>query len=124
MESTSPEEYRDIQDRIPALTEERKNIAEEIIRIQVKWMEEFAEEYPRLAMNARSIHTTEDSAVNTSFETYLRGELGTYSDDTFLLYGRMIAEYYAKGLNITELTMTNTVHLYGYAGLKEASDSK
>ncbi|MBQ8904687.1 MAG: DUF4125 family protein, partial [Oscillospiraceae bacterium] len=47
-------------------------------------MEEFAKEFPKIAGTARSIHTEEDNEYNTSYETYLRGELGTYSEHTFI----------------------------------------
>ena len=60
-------------------------------------MEEFAKEYPKMAGNARSIHTSEDNEYNTSYETYLRGELGTYSEETFVLYGRFIAGFSEAG---------------------------
>ena len=93
---------------------------EEIIRIQVNWMEEFATRYPKLAGNARSIHTSEDNMFNTSYETYLRGELGTYSDEMLELYGRFIVGLVKEQKNLSELTMQNTVLLYGYQSLDDA----
>ena len=82
-------------------------------------MEEFAEQYPKASCEARSIHTSEDTAVNTSYETYLRGELSTYSDTTLMLYGRFVAEYAAKGKNIARETIANSAVLYGYASLED-----
>ena len=95
-------------------------IAEEIIKIQVAWMETFAEEYPKMAGNARSIHSYEDNTFNTSYETYLSGELGTYSEETFLLYGRFITELYKGGKNLAYEIMRQTALLYGYKSLEDA----
>lgn len=120
MESTSPERFEEIKDGLLECPPQKRALVNEIVRIQVKWMEEFAEQYPKLASNARSIHTSEDSGWNTSAETYLRGELMTYSEGTLLLYGRFVAGLAADGRNLNELTMENTVHLYGYDSLEDA----
>lgn len=120
MQSTAPEEYAEFAEVLPKRSEERMAITEEIVRIQVEWMEEFAEKYPKMAENARSIHTSEDSAFNTSYETYLRGEIGTYSERTFVLYGRFVTEIAEKGGNLAYEIMTNTARLYGYADVEDA----
>jgi hypothetical protein len=83
-------------------------------------MEEFAAEYPKLSGNARSIHTSEDNLYNTSAETYLRGELMTYSDATLTLYGRFVVALSKENKNLSRMTMENTVHLYGYESLEQA----
>lgn len=120
MESTAPEKYEEIKDHFPRLTEEKRSIIEQICGLQVKWMEEFAAEYPALADNARSIHTSEDNPFNTSYETYLRGELGTYSDKMLELYGRYIVSYAREGRNLARDIMGNSVKMYGYRNIEEA----
>lgn len=120
MESTAPEKYEEIKGHFPVLTEEKKRIIEQICALQVQWMEEFAAAYPELADNARSIHTLEDSAFNTSYETYLRGELGTYSDKMLELYGRYIVRYAREDRNPVYDIMGNSVKMYGYKNLEEA----
>ena len=120
MESTAPERYNEIKEYFPELSEERKKIQEEIIKIQVNWMEEFAKEYPKMAGNARVIHTSEDTEAETSYETYLRGEIGTYSDATLLLYGRFIASLAQESKNLAYETMNNTAQLLGYEGVADA----
>lgn len=119
MESTAPARYQEIKDSLPALPREKKEIIEEIVKIQVSWMEEFAREYPKAAGNARSIHSSEDNMYNTSYETYLRGELSTYSDQTLDLYGRFVADSWKQGKNLAKIIMENTAHLYGYASLED-----
>lgn len=120
MESTAPKKYEEIKAGLIACSAQKRALIDEIVKIQVGWMEEFASEYPKLAGNARNIHTSEDSAVNTSAETYLRGELMTYSEGTLLLYGRFVAGLASEGRNLNRLTMENTVHLYGYNSLEDA----
>lgn len=122
MESTAPERYEEIKEQFPFLAEEKKAIIEEIVKIQVAWMEEFAFEYPCMAGNSRVIHTGEDTVYATSFETYLRGEMSTYSDKTLDLYGRFIVSYLQAGKNLTKDIMTNTALLYGYDSLEKAEE--
>ena len=122
MESTAPEKYEEIKEHFPVLTEEKKRIIEQICALQVQWMEEFAAEYPELADNARSIHTFEDNAFNTSYETYLRGELGTYSDKMLELYGRYIVRYAREERNPVYDIMGNSVKMYGYRNLRDAAE--
>lgn len=122
MQSTAPEEYELLKKDLPERSLERELIQEEIIKIQVAWMEDFAKEYPEMAVNARSIHTYEDNVFNTSYETYLRGELGTYSEETFVLYGRFITDLLKQGRNLAYETMNNTAKLYGYASVEDAEE--
>ena len=120
MESTAPEEYEQIKEHFPVITPEKKAIIEQIVQLQVAWMEEFAAKYPHLAENARSIRSTEDSLYNTSYETYLRGEISTYSDKMLELYGRYVVEYAKANKNLAFAIMENSVHLYGYSDLDAA----
>lgn len=120
MKSTNPDKYEELKNNLPELSVERLTIQEEIIKIQVAWMEEFSKDYPKMSSNARSIHTEEDSAWNTSYETYLRGELSTYSEKTFLLYTNFIIQLMKKGRNLAFETMENTAKLYGYESIDSA----
>lgn len=122
MESTAPTRYEEIKSQFPILPDEKKAIIEEIVKIQVNWMEEFALKYPYMAGNSRVIHTSEDTLFSTSFETYLRGEMRTYSDRTLDLYGRFIVSYLQAGENLTKDIMTNTALLYGYESLEKAEE--
>ncbi|MCR4641481.1 MAG: DUF4125 family protein [Lachnospiraceae bacterium] len=120
MESTAPERYAELKAYFPALDEDRIKIQEEIISIQVKWMEELAAKYPKMAGQARKIHTAEDTAYDTSYETYLRGEISTYSEGTLILYGRFVAGLLQAGRNLAKETMNNTAVLMGYKDLADA----
>ena len=60
--------------------------------------------------------------VKGSYETYLRGELGTYSDKMLELYGRYIVEYARSGKNPAYDTMSNSVKMYGYSSAEDAEE--
>ncbi|MFU0469595.1 DUF4125 family protein [Gardnerella vaginalis] len=121
MESTAPEIFeRTIKPYIKPILEPRKSAQEQIILTQVKWASDFRNRYPHLGLAMRVLKTNEDTAENTSFETYLRGELSTYSDATFAKYQRFVDNLRAKNLNLTQMIITNTVRMYGYDSLESA----
>ena len=121
MASTAPDDYRtNIEPYIPKLSDERVALQERIIATQVAWAKDFRERYPKLGEAMRVLTTSEDTQAATSFETYLRGELGTYSERTLKLYGQMIQAHETAGRNLTEETILNTVQLGGFESLDEA----
>lgn len=121
MASTAPDEYRErIKPFIPRLSDERVARQERVIAVQVAWARDFRGRYPKLGAAMRVLTTAEDTLEDTSFETYLRGELGTYSDRTMALYEAMVEDLQAAGRNLTEQTVANTVRLGGFADLEEA----
>ncbi|MBR5740042.1 MAG: DUF4125 family protein, partial [Firmicutes bacterium] len=79
--------------------------------------------YPKYSGGGRPIHTSEDRPWETSSETYLRGELSTYSDDTFRLYREMVLRRHAEGENLVERIASAQVKQYGYQSLEEVEKS-
>lgn len=120
MESTDKDYYDTIKDQLPERSEEQMDIINTICRIEVAMREVFDQQYPRLSSLARDTHTDDDQQENTSFETYLRGELSTYSPETLYLYGRMIANMYQNGQNMILMIQEKTVQAYGYRSLDDA----
>ena len=125
MASTAPDEYRErIEPFIPRLSDERVARQERVIAVQVAWARDFRGRYPKRGAAMRVLTTAEDTPEDTSFETYLRGELGTYSDRTMALYEAMVEDLQAAGRNLTEQTVANTVRLGGFADLEEAESAQ
>jgi len=120
MESTAPEKYKEIEKRLSEVSDEKRAVINAITEIQVSWMEELSKKYPKISAHARNIHTKEDTETDTSYETYLRGELMTYSDTTLYLYGRYIVRLSNEGKNLAAMIIENTCRLYGYSSLDEA----
>lgn len=122
MESTVPLEYEQIKNKLPNITKEKKNLIEDIISQRVEWMEKFLSEYPKLGGTSRTIHTSEDKFNETSFETYLRGELATYSLGTISLYYEYVKQLTWENKNLTTMEMENIIRLYGYDSLDAAEN--
>lgn len=123
MQWTDPKAYEKIAKNFPERSEQTKAIIDQIAEIQVGWMSEFAEEYPKLANQARDITAKDDEAYNTSYETYLKGELMTYSDELIALYGQFIVKLAKENKNLAYMTIENTAHMQGYDSLEQAEAS-
>ena len=119
MQSNDPDEYLKIKDTLLTISKEKQDIIEAIITIQLRWKEQFNLQYPALKEASRNIYSTQDSKEDTSFETYLRGELSTYLDRTLYLYGKMIVEYLQNNKNLTTIITENTAHYYQYDTLAD-----
>ena len=122
MEYTSPEEYAAIQGNFPTKDERTREIVNQIAQIQVGWMQEFAKQYPKLAANSRDITSDSDEIDNTSYETYLKGELLTYSEKMLKMYAEFIVRLAREEKNLARMTIENTAHLQGYESLEEAEE--
>lgn len=119
MESTAPAKYEAIKEYFPAISPQKKAIIEQIVSIQMGMTDDFAEKYPKLAKNARSFYTYDDNYFNTSYETYLRGEISTYSDKMLQLYAAYVIECVRNNINIAQETISNTAILYGFKSIEE-----
>lgn len=120
MKSTAPQKYKELEHILPSISEERTARMEKTIAIQTKWLEEFAEKYPNLMREARYIHTKEDTECETSSETYLRGELASYSEETEKLYNAYIEKLQSEGKSIVVMTYEHMVKRYGYESVEDA----
>ncbi len=124
METTAPTRYAQIRDLLPPISQAKAKMVSEILPVQVAWMEEFHRQFPALAKQMRPIHTYEDTREETSAETYLRGELESYSDETISLYREFIFRLVGEGKNLTRMIMEKTVELYGYTSLEDAEQKQ
>lgn len=121
MASTDPETYRrDLEPFLPALDGERVALQERVIATQVAWARDFRERYPHLGDQMRVLTTDEDTPEATSFETYLRGELGTYSARTMRDYADFVDGLAREGRNLTAETVGATMRALGHDTLEEA----
>ena len=120
MEHTAPEEYKELAKYFPEKSERTRAIVDQIAEIQVNWMEDFAKQYPKLATQSRDITSDFDNPYNTSYETYLKGELLTYSEELLKLYAQFIIDLSQNNKNLAQMTIENTAKLQGYKSLDEA----
>jgi len=120
MERTSPAEYQQIKDALPVPSLEAQYLADIICAAHVEWQEDLAERYPCLTGRGRPIRKEADGPGVTSFETYLRGELLTYSVETLRLYAALVERNQKERVNLCEQVLQNTVRQYGYQDLEAA----
>ena len=114
--------YARMQDLIAR--ENRNPLIAEIIGIQHRWQEEMVQKYPYLMAGARHLPESDDNAEGTSFETYLRGELETYSDDTLALLHRDVIQLQKMGINGSEQIYELLVKELGYDSIEAANQAQ
>lgn len=120
MRWTHPDEFRKIEDQLPPVSDEKEAMIRQICDQQVEWQEETAREFPKLAGHGRVIHQSEEKWGATSFETYMLGELSTYSETTLRFYLEWIRKLKSEGRNMNREILLYTVKEYGYQSLQDA----
>lgn len=100
--------------------QEGDDILDKILDIQLKWQRTVIEKYPRIMRRARPLLSSVDTDDFTSFETYLRGELQTYSQKTLsCLYEDLMIKL-ELGINMSEEIYSFLAMNSGYYSLQEA----
>ena len=117
---THPEEYKRLESQLPPISKDAAALVDGIVYAQTGWQREFAAAYPKLASRGRPVQSAGDDAWLTSFETYLRGELLTYSVETLGLYATHIAILKQQGVNMSLVSMDYMVKLSGFGSLEQA----
>ena len=120
MRSTAPYEFRSISKYLVFPSINAEQMIEEIVHTEVEWMEQYEKQYPFMASGNRPVHREKDTEYVTSFETYLVGELHTYSEKTLKLYLEMIKQLKNEGKSLAIEIMNAMVKSYGYKNLDDA----
>jgi hypothetical protein len=120
MEYTAPCEFRCLGPDLPALDKEADLLLGKLSRLSVGWMEALVAKYPHVGAQGRPLHSSEDGRFTTSFETYNRGELSTYSTKTLQLLLDHYLAMAATGTNPAEVILRHTVEKQGFASLERA----
>ena len=109
--------YARMDDLLPC--ENTDPLIGEIAGMQLAWQEDLCERYPTFMRGARPVHHAEDSPRATSFETYLRAELETYSPRTLALLHRDLQEKRDRGINMSEEVYAFLLEAKGLGTLAE-----
>lgn len=120
MQDTAPEEYKQIADRLPALSEEKKKLVTELTELQTRWMEVFHRTHPYFGGRGRAVRKTEAYPGDASVETYAMGELSTYSEKTLRLLNSCMETLQAEQEHPEILTMDYMARCYGYQSAEDA----
>ena len=122
MRYTAPAQYAALCNRLPVISEPKERLVEKIVAIQLKWQEDYARRYPRVARGSRPTDHSADADYVTSFETYLRCELYTYSERTLRAYLSHAEELARRGGNMTIQNLEYVAKLYGFSSLQEMEE--
>ena len=114
MKYNSPEEYEKIKDILEKASDEKNDLVNKIMFIYMEWEKEFFERYPIFSSMGRPLYSSEDDNIETSIETYLRGELLSYSEKTLKLYLNYVIDNKEKNINLAIKNMDNLARMQGF----------
>lgn len=123
MEFTAPHEYACIQHHLPPLDQETRSLIDWITQINLAWEEEINAKFPYIRHRGRPASSSDDAPQVTSIETYLRGELATYSPRTLALFYQNALEQKASNVNGAQLVLAATIQRYGFSSLEAANEA-
>lgn len=113
--------YARMDDLIPRTNE--NPLIDSILEQQCIWQKEMFTRYPFLMSGGRPVQKEEDTEFATSFESYLRGELETYSHRTLESLHSDIMSMREHGVNMAEKIYDNLVRDLGYESLEDAEET-
>lgn len=114
MKDNMPDEYERIKDNLESVSLEKKALVNKIMLVYMEWEEEFFSLFPIYSSMGRPLYTFQDSLEDTSIETYLRGELYSYSEETLKLYYEYINSMYIDGINLAIKNMDIIAQMQGF----------
>lgn len=89
-----------------------------ITDLAVQGQEQFIADFPGLMRGGRPLRMSEDSPGWTSFETYLRGELESYSEETLKWLYRDVQDLQNSGSNLSESIYRYLAGQWGFVSLE------
>lgn len=82
MAYTHPDEFLNIQDKLPPISTVKHSLVTAIMTLYMKWELDIQREIPGFDTKHRPIEAINNSQTHTSVETYMTGELQSYSEVT------------------------------------------
>ncbi len=122
METTSPEEYALLKDRLPEIGEDKRWFIDHMAEMTASWCEGFAAQYPNLGRRGRPARPIPEAPGITSAQTYCMGELSTYSLETLKSLYEIYKQYEAEHKNLFEKSVENEMRLLLHKSLEEMEE--
>ncbi len=117
MESTHPDEFAGIRNSLSQLSQEQLECIAAIVSLTLEWEAAVDGAYPHVRAGGRPLRKQQDTPWSTSFETYLEGELKSYSLPTLRSYLAHVQELQRNGGNMALEVAEHTARAYGFASL-------
>ncbi len=120
MKSTHPEEYEAQKRFLPFMSAEKIALANEICDEMIAQTSFLRKAYPIVGGFGRPLFSEEDRCGFTSVQTYLLGELLTYSERTLRLLKEHLFALKVEGRSLAEEITSRSVCAGGFSSLAEA----
>jgi hypothetical protein len=98
----------------------KRKIIKRITDRNLSWYAELSRMYPAIAALGRPAYTSQEKDGYASIESYMLGELASYSYRTLNIYEEYQEKLFCKGKSIPQITLENTMKKQGFSSLKEA----
>lgn len=122
MRSSAPKEYEQLAAELPKLSMEKLALTERIWQKLLAQTLRMRKQYPSLGAVGRPLYSSQDY-TGTSIETYQKGELLTYSEDTLASLYNCICALEEKGTDLSTTILEESLKLSGYKNLAEAEQA-
>ena len=120
MEYSFPQEFEEIKNSLPEISDTKKLLIRKITDMHLEWRKEGMKKYPKLFGKGRPERISDESFGRVSVESYLLGELSTMSERSLGFYEAYINELKSIGNNLPVLILESTVKRYGYSSIEDA----
>lgn len=122
MQRTDEAGFEDVSGMLPILPYDMCERIDHIAKIFLVWQAQANVLFPHLSKNGRPLLCEDDEPGRTSFETYLRGELKSYSPRTVAIYERYVLACWYEGENLAIDNLDNIARTYGYPDAATAEE--
>lgn len=124
MSVTHPDEYARIAAQLPVIDAESFRLVDRIATQHDLWDREVAKKYPNIRGRGRQREEESQAGGGPTANTYLIGELLTYSLPTLQQVLTDVETALNEGRNLVELQLAETVKQYGWADLATAEQNQ
>ncbi len=122
METTEPEHYAHFRRELPPVSQRKRDLAAAIWEILLPQTVEFRQKYPAIARLGRPLLASQERNGYASVETYEKGELLTYSEETLEKLLRHIRAQAERGISFAAEIQERGLRNQGYDSPEEAEE--
>lgn len=123
MEYSAPSEFEGVKHLLPNISNGSLTLIKQIEKIYLNWGDEFESKFPKFSKLCRPLRSSGDIPERASVQTYLIGELSSYSTRTVLFYYDYVKQCVEKGINLIYVTHTDVVKKKGFNSIEEVESA-
>ena len=119
MEYSAPSEFDGVKHLLPNISNGSLTLIKQIEKIYLDWGDEFENKFPKFSKLCRPLRSSGDIPERASVQTYLIGELSSYSTRTVLFYFDYVTQCVKEGKNLIYTTHSDVVKQKGFNSIEE-----